>query len=209
MIINPARAEAAFYAFDFSFKKGLQSINPLWGAVAEERSSATTEQRYLWMASITGPREWAQGTDRVYNNLVGREYTIINKHWENSVEVGGDTINDDQYGLYTDTMRQLGVNAAAQPDQLVWGVVEACVSTIRGYDNVVFFSDAHPVSPSNPGLGTYSNLFSSATSGATPLNAANFASARAQLQSRKLENGLPLPECVSNFVQNVINTRKA
>ncbi len=58
---------------------------------------------------------------------------------------------------------------------------------------MTFFSDAHPVSLDNPGAGTYSNLYSSATTGARGLSPGNFAYLRAQLQSRRLENGLPMP----------------
>lgn len=187
MIINPAAAEAAFYAFDLSFKNGLQAVNPLWQEVAEKKTSATREQRYVWVASIAGFRPWKQGTDRVYNNLAGRAYILGNNHYENSVEVGGDDINDDQLGIYSDSMRLLGVNAGAQPDQLLWTVVEAGLTTGQGYDGVPFFSTSHPVSLDNPGLGTYSNYFSGRV-----LNAANFAYVRAQLQGRKLENGLPM-----------------
>lgn len=192
MIINPAQAEAAFYAFDLSFKNGLQAVNPLWPGIAEKKTSATREQRYVWVANINGFRPWKQGTERVYNNLAGRVYILGNNHYENSVEVGGDDVNDDQLGIYSDSMRLLGVNAGAQPDTLMWSVVEAGVTTGQGYDGVTFFSNAHPVSLDNPGLGTYSNLFSSATSGATALTPGNFAAVRAQLQSRKLENGLPM-----------------
>lgn len=192
MIINPTAAEAAFYAFDLSFKAGLQAVNPLWQEVAMKKTSGTREQRYVWVANVAGFREWKQGTDRVFNNLAGREYSLINKHFEDSVEVGGDDINDDQLGIYSDSMRLLGVNAGQQTDIVLWEVVELGLTSGVGYDGVSFFSGSHPVSLDNAGLGTYSNLFSTATANARPLTAANFAYARAQLQSRKLENGKPM-----------------
>lgn len=191
MLINPDKAQAIFYAFDMSFKDGLQTVNPLWQEVAMRRTSGTAEQRYIWVANVNGFRPWVPGTNRVFNNLNGRVYVLGNNHYENSVEVPGDAINDDQSGMYQDSMRLLGVNAGQQPDQLVWTVVEAGLTTGQGYDGVPFFYNAHPVSLSNPALGTYSNLYNTATGNARPLNAGNFAYARAQLQSRKLENGLP------------------
>ncbi len=193
MIIVPARAEAAFYAFDLSFKNGLETVNPLWGGVATKKTSGTREQRYVWVANVNGFRKWEQGTNRVFNNLAGRVYVLGNNHYEDSVEVGGDDINDDQFGIYSDSMRLLGVNAGTQPDILVFSVIEAGITTGKGYDDVTFFSDAHPVSLDDPGQGTYSNYFYSGTSGARALNAGNFSYVRSQLQSRRLENGLPMP----------------
>lgn len=192
MIINPTLAEAAFYTFDLSYKRGLEAVNPLWQEVAEVKTSVSREQRYVWVANISGFRPWKQGTDRVFNNLSGRVYVLGNNHYENSVEVGGDDVNDDQLGIYSDSMRLLGVNAGCQPDQLLWNTVEACVSTVVGYDGVTFYSNAHPVSLDDPGKGTYTNYFATATGDARPLSAANFAYARTALQSMKLENGLPM-----------------
>ncbi len=192
MIINPAKAEAAFYTWDMSFKDGLQSVNEIWTQVATKKASASREQRYAWAANISGFVPWKPGTERTFNNIAGRVYVLGNNHYSNAVEVSGDDVNDDQLGIYNDAMRLMGINAKLQPDVLLFSVVEAGLTTGQGYDGVAFYSASHPVSLDNAGLGTYSNLFSTATSGSFPLTAANFAAARTQLQKRKLENGLPM-----------------
>ncbi len=190
MIINPARLDAAFYTFDLSFRAGLETVTKLYPTVCKVVSSASRDQRYAWLANVPSFREWKPGTNRIYNNLSGRVYVLPNKHWEDSVEVSADDINDDQLGIYSDGMNMLGVNAGAFPDQLVWSVVESG-TTLYGYDGVPFFSNAHPVSLDNPGLGTYNNQYTTAGGDARLLNAPNFAYVRAEMQKRKLENGLP------------------
>jgi phage major head subunit gpT-like protein len=192
MLINPAKLDAAFYTFDLSFRQGLQTVTPLWPKVCKTVTSASREMRYAWAANLPGFRKWLQGTERVFNNISGRVYTLTNDHYEDSLEVGADDINDDQLGIYSDGMMLLGVNAGAQPDVLVWATVEAGLTTGVGYDGVTFFSTSHPVSLDNPGLGTYSNLFTTAGGDARLLSAANFSYVRSKLQSRKLENNLPL-----------------
>jgi phage major head subunit gpT-like protein len=192
MIVNPAKLDAAFYTFDLSFRQGLETVVALYPKICKQVSSPSREMRYAWAANVPGFRLWQPGTERVYNNISGRVYTLTNNHYEDSIEVSADDINDDQLGIYQDSMNLLGVNAGAQPDVLVFNTIELGLTTGYGYDGVPFFSTAHPISLDNPGLGTYSNLYTTAGSGARPLNAANFSYIRSQLQARKLENGLPL-----------------
>ncbi len=168
------------------------AVEPLWPKVCKAASSVSREQRYAWAANIPGFRLWVQGTERLYNNVSGRVYTLRNDHYEDSLEVGADDVADDQLGIYADAFNLLGVNAGCQPDVLVWAGVEAGLTTGLGYDGLPFFSDSHPVSLDNASLGTYSNLYSSATSGSFPLTPGNLAIARAALQRRKLENNLPM-----------------
>lgn len=189
MIVNQQSLDAIFYNFRLLYGEAFKAVTPIYKDLCTEVSSSTREERYPWLASIKGLEEWIG--PRTFQNLSSRSYSIVNKHFQQAVEVNRDDIEDDQIGLYSTSVKMLAEEAAVHPDILVHQVIESG-TTATGYDGVPFWSDAHPVSLDNAGLGTYSNRFDSATSGARALNAGNFAFVRAQLLKMKRENGQPM-----------------
>jgi phage major head subunit gpT-like protein len=72
------------------------------------------------------------------------DYTIQNKEYEGTVGVPRVKIEDDQYGVYTPLMEEMGNAAARHPDELLFALVLLGASTVC-YDGQYFFDTDHPV----------------------------------------------------------------
>ena len=142
MIVNHSNLAILNQAFSGAFKGGLAMATPMWNQVATLVPSSTSEQKYGWLGKITRFREWIG--ERQYQNLVQHDYAIKNKTFENTVTVNKDEIEDDQFGIYTPVIQQLGQDAALHPDELVFGLLNKGFTTAC-YDGQYFFDTDHPV----------------------------------------------------------------
>lgn len=142
MIVNHSNLAILNQAFSGAFKGGLAMAAPMWNGIATMVPSTTAEQKYAWLGKITRFREWIG--ERQYQNLVQHDYAIKNKTYENTVEVSRDEIEDDQYGVFTPVIQQLGQDAAIHPDELVFGLLNSGFNT-PCYDGQYFFDTDHPV----------------------------------------------------------------
>lgn len=190
MIINPSTLQAIYQSFEVIFDEAFQSVSPIYPKIAMELTSDTKETVFPIMNAIPGMKEIVG--PMVFNNLSGKSVSIKNRDFAEGIEVGRSDIQDDRIGFYQPAIKQLGVNAAAHPDELLFGLVEEGESELC-FDGQPFFSDAHPVNMDDASLGTFGNLWSKDTaSGAKPLTAENFAAARAALRRMKKANGQPM-----------------
>ncbi len=142
MIVNHSNLAILNQAFSGAFKGGLAMAAPMWSGIATMVPSTTAEQKYAWLGKITRFREWIG--ERQYQNLVQHDYAIKNKTFENTVEVSRDEIEDDQFGVFTPVIQQLGQDAATHPDELVFGLLNSGFNT-PCYDGQYFFDTDHPV----------------------------------------------------------------
>lgn len=142
LVINRGNLAILTQAFNAAFKNGIGMVKPMWQDVAMKVPSTTGEEKYAWLGATTRFREWLG--ERVYQNLKQHDYTIRNKTFENTVAVPREAIEDDQYGVYTPLMTQLGQDAMLHPDELVFGLVSAGF-TSTCYDSQYFFDTDHPV----------------------------------------------------------------
>ena len=99
-------------------------------------------------------------------------------HFEDTVAIPRNDIEDDQYGIYSMLIAQMGYNAGKLWQQLA---VEALLSETNWIDGTAFFSTSR----------TYGGETISNKTSAT-LSAADYATARAAMMSYKGHNGKPL-----------------
>ncbi|SDM57205.1 Mu-like prophage major head subunit gpT [Oryzisolibacter propanilivorax] len=142
MQINHSNLAILNQAFSGAFRGAFSQAAPMWSQVATLVPSTTSEQKYGWLGKITKFREWIG--ERQVQNLAVHDYAIKNKTFENTVGVGREEIEDDQYGIYTPVIQQLGQDAALHPDELVFGLLNAGFTT-PCYDGQYFFDTDHPV----------------------------------------------------------------
>lgn len=142
MQINHSNLAILNQAFSGAFKGALAQAAPMWSQAATLVPSTTSETKYAWLGQITRFREWIG--ERQIQNLVLHDYAIKNKTFENTVAVPREEIEDDQYGVYTPVIQQLGQDAALHPDELVFSLMNAGFST-PCYDGQYFFDTDHPV----------------------------------------------------------------
>ena len=142
MDINNANLRTLFVAFNAAFKAGLGQAASQYLQIATVVPSTTGSEEYGWLGQLPGLREWIG--DRVVHAIGTHGYTVKNKPFELTVGVPRTAIEDDNYGVYTPLMQEMGRAADAHPDELVFrllknGRTELC------YDKKPFFSTTHKV----------------------------------------------------------------
>lgn len=142
MIINKHSLTALFVAFKAAFAGGLGQAKSQYNLIATTVPSTTATEEYGWLGKFPGMREWLG--DRVVHGAATHGYSIKNKKFEMTVGVPRESIDDDQYGVYTPMMTEMGSAAGAHPDELVFGLISAGPSTLC-YDGQNFFDTDHPV----------------------------------------------------------------
>jgi phage major head subunit gpT-like protein len=164
MQITPSALTALSQGFQAAFLEGIKSVNPKWPLVAMEVSSKARLENYGWMKDLPGMREWIG--DRVINNLETTNYQIVNKHFEQTIGVDRDDIEDDTLGIYRNRFSMQGEIAAQHSDTLIWLMLLAGFAT-TGLDGQYFFDTDHigydatgaEVSYSNTGGGSSAPWF--------------------------------------------------
>lgn len=175
MIINQQAIQGITTGFKTLFNKVFSAAKPKWDRIATKVPSTTKEENYKWLGMIPRMREWIG--DREIQNLSGADYTIKNKHFEVTVGVDRDDIEDDTLGIYNPVIQDIAQSSATFPDDLVFGLLKDGF-TKKCYDGKPFFSDNHKV-----GKETISNK------GTKKLSPATYAEARSAIMSLTDENG--------------------
>lgn len=155
MIITSQSLRAMFVGFKTTFQNAFDGAPSDYQKVAMTVPSSTKEEKYGWLGTITRFREWVG--DRVIQNLKTHDFTIKNKSFENTVGVDRDDISDDTLGVYTPIFQQLGLDAKAHPDELVFALL-ASGFTGACYDGQYFFDTDHPVIGTNGQVASVSNF---------------------------------------------------
>jgi phage major head subunit gpT-like protein len=142
MQVNNANLKTLFIAFNAAFKAGLGQAASQYGQIATTVPSTTAAEEYGWLGQLPGLREWLG--DRVVHAIGNHGYTVKNRPFELTVGVPRTSIEDDNYGVYTPLMSEMGRAVEAHPDQLVFGLLKAGRAELC-YDGLPFFSTAHKV----------------------------------------------------------------
>jgi phage major head subunit gpT-like protein len=157
MEISAANLTALFTGFDVIFQRGFEKPPSYYDKIASVTRSSTRQTVYPWLGRTTQFREWLG--DRTLQALEAHEYTIVNKAWEDTVEIDRNDIEDDQFGVYEPIIEQLGWDTKVHPDVLLFTMIKNAVANIDttganaviGYDGKTFFSAEHPVGPMGAG----------------------------------------------------------
>ncbi len=155
MIINKANLAILHTGFKAAFANAFASAPIDYDQLVLEVKSGTAIETYGWLGATTRFREWIG--DRVVQNLGLHEYSIKNKSFENTVGVPREAIEDDQYGVYSPLMAQLGQDAKEHPAELVYALL-AGGFTGKCYDGQYFFDTDHPVLGANGQETSVSNF---------------------------------------------------
>jgi phage major head subunit gpT-like protein len=175
MEISGANLTTLFTGFDTIFQRGFEMAPSYYEKLCSIVPSSTSQTLYPWLGRTTGFREWVG--DRVLQALEAHSYTIVNKTFEDTVGIERERIEDDQYGVYTPVIEQLGWDAKTHPDQLIFGMMKAATSgasvTIGKiiipvptcYDGNNLYYASHPVGLAGEGSGTTVSNVNSSGSG--------------------------------------------
>jgi phage major head subunit gpT-like protein len=126
MEISANNLTTLFTGFDTIFQKGFEMAPSYYEKICSIVPSSTSQTIYPWLGRTTGFREWVG--DRVLQALEAHAYTIVNKTFEDTVGIERERIEDDQYGVYSPVIEQLGWDARTHPDQLIFGMMKAATN---------------------------------------------------------------------------------
>lgn len=152
--ITRALLDNLFVGFSAKFNGAFLGYKPRWQQIAMLAPSSARENHYGWLKGLKKMREWLG--DRQAAALETDGYRIINKAYENTVDVSRFDLEDDQVGIYSPMFEDLGQTAAELPDQLVFALLKAGFAT-NCYDGQFFFDTDHPVIGSDGNPTTWSN----------------------------------------------------
>ena len=155
MIIIQQNLSIVHTAFKAAFQRGFAGAPIDYDQIVMEVQSGTAIETYGWLGATTQFREWLG--DRVIQNLELHDYSIKNKEFENTVSVPRSKIEDDQYGIYSPLIEQLGQDAKEHPATLVYSHLKNGF-TGKCYDGQFFFDTDHPVTGANGQETSVSNF---------------------------------------------------
>ena len=128
--------------FNAAFKTGIDGAKSAYKQVAMVAKSGTASNTYGWLGTFPKMREWVGG--RLINSLTTHDYVVKNKPFESTISVDRDAVEDDQYGVYSPILTEMGRAAGEHPDELVFSLLKQGF-TEKCYDGQYFFDTDHPV----------------------------------------------------------------
>ncbi len=154
MKITAAALQAMNVGFRADFQGAFDAVPKMKDRIAKTVPSSGTSNVYGWLKGLTGMREWLG--PRLVDNLSEASYTIANRHFEKTVGVDRNHIEDDQLGIYKDAFAIMGEGAARLPEELVWGLLKDGFTT-NCWDGQFFFDNDHPITDKDGNDTTYAN----------------------------------------------------
>ena len=160
MNITPQTLKVLMTNYRQEFQGAVNAAESEWNKVAMLVPSSTAANTYGFLGQFPRFREWVG--PRVVNDMKAHSYAIRNRTFEDTIGIGVDEMQDDNLGIYSPIVQEMGRAAATFPDEeLIFplfqrGFSEAC------YDGQNFFDAEHPVYANADGTGaaaSYSNYF--------------------------------------------------
>src|SRR5579883_315638 len=176
---------ALFTRFDVQFEDQFLAATRVndYKRLCTVMESKTLTESINWLGTVPVMREWVD--TRVHQSIAPSfTYSITNKHYEATIDVDRDSVEDDTYNLIMPRVAQLGLEAGRYPWVLA---VNALLNNGTCYDGQPFFSAAHQEQNS----GVQSNLVSGTGTTITALQA-DIGTALAQGRRLRDNQGRPM-----------------
>lgn len=174
-----------------TFYQAYDAAKAVYPDLCTEVPSKAKEEKYAWLGTAPTMRQWTD--ERMPLGLLEHDYTIVNNHYEASIDVDGDTLDDDQTGQIPRRVQDLGSRAKRFPDTLLSTLI-LNAETALCYDGQAFFDTDHAEGSS----GTQDNdLGASATTPSAPTQSefeTAFSAAMRALMAFKDDRGEPFLE---------------
>ena len=111
-----------------------------WRRLVMEVESTTLTETYNWLGTVPVMSEWLD--ERKIGDLAVNNYSLTNKHFEATVAVDRNALDDNRLGMILPRVRQLAEEAARYPRDLVIDVIKNGAS-LTGYDGKALFANDH------------------------------------------------------------------
>lgn len=131
-------------ALQSTFFKAYEAGTPFFPSMTTEVSSTARQEKYGWLGSAPTMREWVD--ERAPKKLLSHEFTIVNKHYEASIDIDSDDLEDDQTLQHQKRVAEMASRSRRHPDSLLSTLIVNGEST-AGYDGQYFFDTDHSEQP--------------------------------------------------------------
>ncbi len=184
------------------------TANLMWDRIMKFRPGGTKREILTWLLETAQIYPEGDGGNKRFDDMVAATQTLEHAHAGNGLRLTADEIKDNvmkdnpsvgAMDYASKWAKDTGAAAGYYPQKALFDLILAG-TTATGYDDVAFFSDAHPVNPSSPGGATYSNHIASVplvvTSGASEqdnllIGRKNLGKALAAVRKQRFVNGVP------------------
>ena len=163
-VVNPVTLEKGLKT---TFYQGYDAGTPIYDSLVVTVPSAANEEKYGWLGTAPILREWKD--ERMPKGFLDQDFTIVNKHYEGSVRVDGDTLEDDQTNQINMRVADMGDKTRRHPDSLLNTLITDAESTAC-YDGQFFFDTDH----SEGSSGTLDNDLGVSVSDTSAVTVAEF-----------------------------------
>lgn len=180
MALDTAKATVTLRTLTKKFDNRLQTAAPFYPTLCNIVQSDGADEAYGMLGNMPGVREWLG--DRQFRELRAAQFTLANKHWEDSLLIKKTDIADDRMGLYGPLAEMLAEEAAFHPDELLFQLIVNGESTAC-FDGQYFFDTDHSWGDS----GTQDNDLTYAAATSTIPTAAEFLAAYHQARAAMLK----------------------
>jgi phage major head subunit gpT-like protein len=132
-----------------------------WKKIATIFNSVTDKETYSWLGEHPSMEEWKD--KRNVRALRPFDYTLTNKHYEATIGIDRDTIEDDKYNLFAPRIQGLARAALKHMNEVIFSQLDGGAA-LKGYDtSYYFFADTRVIGES----ANIDNLLSGAYSGSS------------------------------------------
>jgi phage major head subunit gpT-like protein len=162
------------------------------GLVLETKSTSDKEA-YGWLGALPALSEWTD--QRKLYGMTPFDYTVKNLNFEGTIQVDRNTMEDDQYGMISHRVMQLGQRAIDHMAKLVFDLLDAGAS-LKAFDGIEFFDTTRAIGES----ANIGNLLSGAYSESADEIRAGIAAGVAAMRNFEDDRGVPMNLCPDTLV---------
>ncbi|CAN5533516.1 Mu-like prophage major head subunit gpT family protein [soil metagenome] len=155
MIITSANMQTIKTMWSAKFKGAFAGAKSRYADVAMVTNSNNATSAYAWLGQMPMLREWLG--DRRVKSLKAFDFAIKNRDFEMTVSVPRNEVMDDNIGVYTSLIEDMGREAGTHPDRLVFGLLPNGFSQ-PCYDGQNFFDNSHPIADGSGNDTVASNM---------------------------------------------------
>jgi phage major head subunit gpT-like protein len=137
------------------FNAGLISQRGDWKKVAKVIPSSSASNTFAWLSQFPAFREWVGS--RLHKALSEKAYTVVNKKFENTIDILRTEIEDDAFGHYGAVAESYGEAIDDLFNDLIFQALASGFAS-ECYDGQYFFDTDHPIYPNEDGTGTATTI---------------------------------------------------
>lgn len=155
MAITVGYINALKTTVSLAFNKYLNTAAPTYKSFTMEVPSSAGANFYPKLVELPGFREW-HGS-RVIHRLDAAGMAIRNRTFEQTISISREDMEDNNTGFLVPAVGQIGADAAALPDKLVYEQLQSGFAK-KGMDGQYFFDADHETFDENGKTISYSNI---------------------------------------------------